>query len=173
MRLSDTRVQLWIIGIAYAAVFAVAALLILVRHLAELRDPAGAAGGMYAFGELLMYFFLACMFMIPTVFLIWVMAKFEAASTGYAKFLVGLGVSAPVCLGILVFGQSYFAESVNFFCMYRLLASPFVLAGIGFSRLTARFDRAKKLSSYAFLIEALTVVVGIALMLAEWKHGKT
>ena len=156
----------------YAAVFAAAALLILARHLAEMNDPVGAAGGMYAFGELLMYFFLACLFMIPTVFLIWVMAKFEAVSTGYAKFLVGLGVSAPVCLGVLVFGQNYLANGVNFFCMYRLLASPFVLAGVGFSRFTARFDRAKRLSSCAFLIEALTVAAGVALMLAEWKHGK-
>lgn len=172
MRLSDTRAQLWIVAAGYAGVFAAAAFLIFARHMAELADPAGAGGGMYAFGELLMYIFIGCLFMIPTAFLIWVVAKFEAVSTGYSKFLVGLGVSAPVCLGMFVLGQSYLAESVNSFCIYRLVASPFVLAGIGFSRVVAKFDRAKKLASYALLIETLTVVAGVVPVLAQWKYGK-
>lgn len=172
MKISDTRVQLWIVGAGYAAVFVIAAVLILARHLAELNDPAGASGGMYAFGELLMYIFLACLFMVPTALLIWVAARFEAIYTGYSKFLLGLGISAPVCLGIFMFGQSYLAESFNFFCFSRLLASPFFLAGIGFSRLVAKFERAKRFVSYAFLIEALTLAAGVALIVAEWKHGK-
>jgi hypothetical protein len=172
MKLSDIRSQVWLIGAGYAAVFAIAAILIFVRHMAELNDPAGASGGMYAFGELLMYIFIACLFMIPTALLIWFVAGMEAVYTGYSKFLLGLGVSAPVCLGILFFGRSNLAESLNNFCFVRLMASPFVLAGIGFSWLVSKFDRARKLVSYAFLIEALTMAAGVALIIAQWKHGQ-
>jgi hypothetical protein len=38
-------------------------------------------------------------------------------------------------------------------CLERLFGSPFVVVGLGFSRLLARFDRAKRLTLYALLIE--------------------
>jgi len=48
--------------------------------------------------------------------------------------------------------------------MWRLFGSPFVLVGMGGSRLLARFPRAKRLCSYALLIEGLTLVTIIALL---------
>jgi hypothetical protein len=47
------------------------------------------------------------------------------------------------------------------------MGSPFILVGIVVSRLVARFDRAKKMVSYALLIEGLTLGVAIALLI----HG--
>jgi hypothetical protein len=45
------------------------------------------------------------------------------------------------------------------------LLSPFILVGIGISRLVARFDRAKKLASYALLIEGLTLGIAVVLFI--------
>jgi hypothetical protein len=69
------------------------------RHLVELADPAGASGGMAAVGDTLLYLFIGCLFLIPTALLIWIIAKFEALYTAYTRFLLGLSLSAPVCLG--------------------------------------------------------------------------
>ena len=121
MKLSEIRWQLWVAGAGYAAVFVIAAMLIAARRVAELNDPVGATGGMYAFGEMLMYIFIAGLFLIPTAFLIYTMARYENFYTGYTKVLLGLGASAPVCLGMFAFGQSIMPESLNSFCFLRLI----------------------------------------------------
>ena len=63
---------MWFVGLGYAAVFVIAAVLILARYLQEHfhRAEVAAAGGMYAFGDLLLGIFIASLFMIPTVFLV-------------------------------------------------------------------------------------------------------
>jgi hypothetical protein len=118
---------------------------------------------MWAFGDALLLIFIACLFMIPTVFLIWVIARFDSVYTAYSRFLLGLSLSAPVCLSVLLLGESQVAQSLGSLCLYRLLGSPFILVGIGISRLVARFDRAKRLASYALLIEGLTIGAAVAL----------
>jgi hypothetical protein len=160
------RTQLWFVGLGYAAVFVVAAVLILARYLLEHfhRAEVAAAGGMYAFGDLLLGIFIACLFMIPTVFLVWVMAKYENVYTAYSQFLLGLSLSAPVCLGLFVFGKNHVAESLRIVCLCRLVGSPFILVGIGVSRFVARFAQAKKLISYALLVEGLTLGIAVALL---------
>jgi len=162
------RTQLRFAGLGYASVFAIAAVIILGRYLQEHFHHAemAGAGGMSAFGDLLLGIFILCLFMIPTVFLVWVMAKHESIYTTYSQLLVGLSLSAPVCLSLFVFGKNHVAESVSIVCLCRLVASPFVLVGIVVSRLMARFDRAKKLTMYALIIEGLTLVVAVAL----WIH---
>jgi hypothetical protein len=159
------RAQWWLVGLGYAAVFAVGATLLFVRHLQELKYPAEASGGMWAAGDALLQIFIACLFMIPTVFLIWVIARFEAVYAVYSQFLLGLSLSAPVCLSVFLLRESQVAQSLGFLCLYRLLGSPFILVGIGISRLVARFDRAKRLVSYALLIEGLTIVAALALFI--------
>lgn len=161
------RAQLWVIGLGYAAVLAIAAVLLFARHLQELYHAAdvAAAGGMYAFGDLLLYIFIAGLFMIPTIFLVWAIAKFEAFYTTYSQLLLALSLSAPVCLGLFSLGVSRVGETLSSFCLYRLFWSPFVLAGMGVSRLVARFHRAKKLTSYALLIEGLTLVIAVVALL--------
>jgi hypothetical protein len=154
--------QFGLVGMAYAAVLVVAAAALYLRHLVELQDPVAASGGMAAFGDTLLYLFIGCLFLIPTAFLIWTIAKFEALYTAYSRFLFGLSLSAPVCLSVLLFGGNYVAQSLSWLCLYRVLESPIVLVGMGISRFAARFDRAKRLASYALLVEGLTVALAVA-----------
>jgi hypothetical protein len=159
------RTQLWLAGLGYAGVFVFSACVLYARHLQEINNPAEAAGGMFAFGQLILYIFIAGLFMIPTVFLVWVMARFEPLYTAYSKLLLGLSLTAPACLSLFVFGKSHLTESVLGYCLYRLAASPFVIVTAGVSRLVARFDRAKKLTSCALLVEALTLGIAVALFI--------
>jgi hypothetical protein len=116
---------------------------------------------MSAFGDAILYIFIVCLFMIPTVFLVWFMARFEALYTTYSRLLLGLSLSAPLCLSLLYFGEDHVGETLSGFCLFRLLGAPFILFGIGVSRWVARFNRAKKLTSYAFLVEGVTLGFGI------------
>jgi hypothetical protein len=86
-----------------------------------------------------------------------IIAKFEALYTAYSRFLFGLSLSAPVCLSVVLFGDNYVAQSLSWLCFFRTLESPIVLVRMGISRSAARFDRAKRLASYALLIEGLTL----------------
>ena len=158
-----SRAQLRLVAIGYAAVFAAAAVLLYGRHLQELRYPAEASGGMWAAGDAMLYMFIAGLFLVPTAAFIWVLAQSESVYPVFSQILLGLSFSAPICLGMLWLGAGQAAQSFDNLCLLRLLASPFILTGIGISRFVARFDREKKLLSYAFLIEGLTL--GIALVL--------
>ena len=120
---------------------------------------------MWAAGDLLLDIFIACLFMVPTAFLIWVAAKIETFYTPYSKILLGLSLSAPVCLSVLFLGEKHVGESLINLCLYRLIWSPFILVGMGISRLVARFDRAKRLASYALVIEVLTLGTAVALLI--------
>jgi hypothetical protein len=157
--------QLGLVALAYAAVLVFAAILLFGRHLQELRYPADASGGMWAAGDAFLYIFIAGLFMVPTVFLIWITARYEAFYTAYSKFLLGFSLSAPVCLGVLYLGENHVGESLINLCFCRLISMPFILGGMGISRLVARFDRAKRFASYALLIEGLTLVVAVALLI--------
>jgi len=154
-------------ALGYAAVFVVSAGLLYQRHLVELQDPVGVSGGMSAFGDMLLHLFIGCLFLVPTTFLIWIIAKVEGWYHTYSKFLLGLSLSGPVCLTMFLLGEEYVAQSLGWFCLFRIMGSPLVLAGMGISRLAARFDRAKRLSSYALLAEALTLGTTVAVFI----HG--
>ena len=160
--------QLGLVGLGYIAVLVVAAALFYGRHLQELKYPDEASGGMWAAGDAFLQIFIACLFLIPTVFLVWVIAKFESFYRAYSQVLLGLSLSAPVCLSVLTLGDNLVAPSVGFFCLYRLMWSPFILVGIGVSRLVARFDRAKKFVSYALLVEGLTLAAAVLLLIHAW-----
>jgi hypothetical protein len=165
-------VQLGIVACGYAVVSAVAGALLFVRHLQELKYPAEASGGMWAFGDIFLWIFIACLFLVPTALLIWITARFEAFYTAYSKFLLGLSLSAPVCLGVLNLGGNHVGESLMILCMYRLMGLPFILAGMGISRIVARFDRAKRFASYALVIEGLTLVIAVALVIHSFARPK-
>ncbi len=169
MKTIPWRTQLWYIAFAYAAVVVVAAGLLLQRYIMERihATDVAAAGGMYGFGDTILYIFVICLFMIPTFFLVRVMAGFEDLYTAYSQLLVGISLSAPVCLSLLYFGKNHLSETLRGLCLVRFLCAPFIVVGIVVSRIVARFDRAKKLVSYALLIEGLTMVLGIASLI----HG--
>lgn len=168
MDFASSRVQLRWIALGYALVSLFTAVLLYGRHLQELQNPADAAGGMWAAGDSTLYFFIAGLFMIPTAFLIWVIARFEALGKVYSQVLLGLRLSAPVCPGVFTLGESTLGQGIGGYCLLRLLCSAFFLFGIGVSRLTARFDRAKKLTSHALLIEGLTLAAAVALLTHHW-----
>ena len=164
--------QVGFVACGYAAVSAVAGALLFFRHLQELKYPAEASGGMWAAGDLFLWIFIACLFLVPTALLIWIMAKYEASYTAYSKFLLGLSLTAPVCLGVLKLGGNHVEDSLMNLCMYRLMGLPFVFVVMGISRIAARFDRAKRFASYAFLIEGLTFVIGVALVIHSFAGPK-
>jgi hypothetical protein len=62
---------------------------------------------------------------------------------------------------------------LGWICLDRLFASPLVVVGLAFSRLLARFDRAKRLTLYALLVEVLTLVfmAGLFLFSARAHRG--
>jgi len=123
-----------------------------------------ASGGMYAFGDLLLGIFILCLFMIPTVFLIWVMAKSEAGYITYSQLLLGFSLSAPVCLSLFVLGNHHVSANLKLVCLCRLLCSPLALVGMGVSRWVARIDRAKKLTLYALIVEGVTLGIAVGLL---------
>jgi hypothetical protein len=159
------RVQMGLAAFGYAAALLVAAALLYVRHLQELRYPAEASGGMWAGGDLMLGIFIVGLFLLPTAFLIWVTAPFEAFYTGYSRFLLVLSLTSPVALSLLLLGKDQVGESLMSLSLYRLFGSPFILVGLGISRLVARFDRARRFASSALLIEVLTLGTGVALLI--------
>jgi len=98
--------QLGLVALGYGAVLVIAATLLFGRYLQELQNPAEASGGMWAAGDAFLVIFIACLFMVPTASLIWVTARFEAFYTAYSKFLLGLSLSAPICLSVLYLGEN-------------------------------------------------------------------
>jgi hypothetical protein len=162
------RTQLGAVAAGYAIVVLVAAALLFARHIQYVTHPADAMsyGAMFAFGDLILGLFIGGLFLIPTLLLALVIRKSETAYTRYSQILLGLSVTAPVSLGILLIpavsqGNSF----LGWFCMDRLFASPLVIAGLVVSRLLARFDRPKRLTSYALLVELGTIALMVALFL--------
>jgi len=163
MEPSPSRLQLRFVAASYAVVGVVSALLIYVRYLQYVRNPqdAAASSGMYAGGDLLLEVFICFLFLVPTVALVFVIRKSESCYTAYAKVLLGLSLTAPISVGLLiipVLNQWYWGDA----CIFRLFAIPIVVVVLIFSRWLTRFGRARRLISYAMLIEGLTFVVIIA-----------
>lgn len=173
MKPISLRVQLILVAAGYVAVLAIAALLVYERHMQYLNHPeeAAAASGMYAGGDLILEIFIACMFLVPTFFLALSIRNSEALYTRYSLILLSLSLTAPLCWGLLsipAVGQETINRATKLLgeiCVDRLFASPLVIVGLVFSRLLARFDRTKRLTLYALLIEVLTLVCMAALFL--------
>jgi hypothetical protein len=118
---------------------------------------------MYAFGDLLLEMFIAGALLVPTVLLVLVIRKSEAAYTIYSKVLLALSLSAPLSFGLLCIpGVSSGPGWLGFVCLYRLEVSPFTLAAAGFSRGAARFQTSKRLTVFALLAEGLTLVAVVS-----------
>jgi hypothetical protein len=174
MEPSPSRLQLRLVKASYAVVVVVSALLIFERYLTYVRNPqdVAAAGGMYAGGDLLLEVIIFFLFLVPTGALVFVIRKSESAYTVYAKVLLGLSVTAPLSLVFLVIpvlNQWYWGDV----CIFRLFAVPIVIFVLIFSRWLTRFARARRLISYALLIEGLTFVTIIAalFLFSKGRHG--
>lgn len=154
--------QLRLVAGGYGLVLATAAALVYGRHLLYVNHAAEAAsaGGMYGAGDVMLEFFIGCMLLVPTVFLVLVIRNSETLYTRYSKVLIGLSLTAPISAALL--SLPAIAQSdmlLGSICMDRLFASPVVMVGLLLSRLLARFDRPKRLTLYALAIEVLTLIV--------------
>lgn len=170
------RIQLYLVAAGYAVVLVVAAMLVYARHLLYLNHAAeaAAAGGMYAGGDVMLEIMIGCMLLVPTFVLALVVRNSEPLSTGYSRALLVLSLTAPLSLASLsIPAVSQGSMLLGWISLDRLLCSPVVIIGLMVSRLLARFDRAKRLSLYALLIEILTLVLMVALFLfaAETHRG--
>lgn len=164
------------VAFGYCAVLAAAAVLIVERYFQYVNHPAdvAASGGMYAGGDLLLEMFIGGMLLVLTFFLVLVIYKAETAYTIYSKVLLGLSLTAPLSVGLISIpavnqGMNVLGEV----CMFRLFASPLVIAGMGMSRLFARYPRPKRLTVYGLLIEALTFALLVTLLIlpVHFHHG--
>lgn len=150
----------WVAG-AYAAVAALSAALIVARYIAYVTHPddVAAYGGMWAGGDLALEVLIAGMLLVVTFFLALAIFKYEAAYTTYSRVLIALSLTAPASVGIIAIPAVGQSNSVlGDVCLYRMFASPIVLVGLAMSRLLARFPRGKRNTTYALLIEGLTLV---------------
>lgn len=172
METSVSRVQLGLVAAGYAVAAAVSALLIFARYLTYVRNPqdVAAAGGMYAGGDLLLEFIICFLVLVPTAGLVWVIRKSESLYTAYAKTMLGLSVTAPLAAGLLVvpvLNQWYWGNV----CIFRLFAIPIMVVVLIPSWLLTRYARARRLISYALLIEGMTFMVMVAglFLFAKWR----
>ena len=168
MKSIPLRVQLGLVAASYAVVLAIAALLVYARHLLYINHPedVAASGGMYAAGDWMLEIFIGCMLLVPTFILALLIRKSENLYTGYSRVLLGLSLTAPICLGVVsIPAVNQGTMVLGWICLDRLLDSPIVIVGLVVSRLLARFDRAKRLTLYALLIEVLTLALTAALFL--------
>ena len=167
VKTASSRAQIILIAVAYAAVLMVAAGLLLGRYLMELhhRADVSAAGGMYAAGDVLLVIFIACLFLIPTAFLLWYLARFETLYTTYSRCLLAFSLTSPICLAFLYLGNNRVPDTLRLLFLVTLLCSPLILVCIAVSWFVSRFDRAKKPALFALLIEALTLGVAIVLLI--------
>ena len=168
MEAVSLRAKLGLVGTGYAMVLTIALVLVYARHLQYVyhAQEAAASSGMYAGGDLILEIFIVCLLLVPTLLLALVIRQSENLYTGYSKVLLGLSLTAPVCLGLFsIPAVNQSTMLLGYICLDRLFASPFVLVALLVSRLLARFGRAKRLTSYALSIEVLTLLLVAALFL--------
>ena len=156
-----------LVACGYFIVAAMSAVLIFWRYMQYMTHPADAAayGGMWAGGDLMLEWFIVGMLLVVTFFLVLVIWKDETAYTTYAKTLVGISLTTPLSVVIIIIpwvGQSN--SFLGYACMFRLFASPLMALWMGVSRLFARFSRAKRLTVYASLIEGGTLLLIMLLL---------
>ena len=161
------KLQIALVACAYAAVLAIASVLVTWRYWQYVSHAADAAasGGMWAGGDLLLEFFICGMLLAVTFVLVLVIYTHETAYTNYSKIMLSLSATAPVSVVLMAIpavGQS--SSLLGWACMYRVFASPLVLVGLVMNRLFARFPQAKRMTNYALLIEALTLVFMVLML---------
>ena len=161
------RIQIALVVCGYAAAAGIAAILIVWRYWQYVNHPTdvAASGGMWAGGDLILEFFICGMLLVVTFFLVLVIYKYETAYTTYARILLVLSVTLPLSIALITIpAVSEGSSLLGYGCLFRVFASPIVLTGFAMSRLFARFPKAKRITNYALLIEACTLVFMIVML---------
>jgi hypothetical protein len=166
-----SRAHLRLVAAGYGAVALASVGLIFVRYLAYKFQAVDADkySTMWGFGDWMLEIFIIALFLVPTFFLLLVIAKSESASVFYSKVLLAFSLTSPLSVGLFFIPAVAQGWMPGIFCMYRLLGSPAVLIGIILSRLMAKFPRAKRLTSYALAVEFGTLVLMMASMFSPVK----
>jgi|SRR5215831_17054163 len=161
------RAKLSLVAAAYGVVLVVSVFLVVWRYL-QYRwhaQDANLYSGMWAGGDMILGFFIFCLFLVPTFFLVLVIRDSEPLYTRYAQVLLGVGLSAPLSVGLISIPEVNQGQSLlGWVFLWRILGSPFIFFGLAGSRLLARFPRAKRLCSYAVLIEGMTLLVMVVFL---------
>jgi len=162
------RLQLELIGAGYASVLLYGTYEFWQRHLYELREPIDSAGGMAAFGDEMLTLFVFALFLVPTFFLLRLMANADRMAQAdrfydvYARLLLAVSFTAPLAVALLaLFHRSMTIQNL---CVTRLWRSPCVLAVMAMSRVLGRRSRSKRLLTWSLLIEAGTLVASFAVL---------
>jgi hypothetical protein len=163
------RVQFYLLAFGNASILTFWALITFQRHLVELQDPAAASAssGMWAFGDALVSVGTGFLLLVPTFFLLRVMARHESAYNTYSKAALAITLTAPLALGLLASGTLHHAGFLENNTLLRLLYSPFVIIILAMSRMLARFPNPKRLLMYALSVESLTLLLTIAMFLVS------
>lgn len=165
------RVEFSVVAVGYVAVLLVSVALVYLRHLqyANHLSDVAASGGMWAFGDLMLELFVAGLFLIPTFLLAFFLRNSETAYTRYSQTLLGVALTAPICIGLLFIPAIGQGDSfLGWVCVGRISISPVLFLGLLVSRVLARFHRAKRLVMYGLLIEASTYILLLAAVLLPW-----
>ncbi len=166
------RVKMGLIASCYVAIFALAAVAIVARYFAALRNPNDFNGGMAAGGDLILEIGIGGLLLIPTFLLALAIRDREAMYLSFSKALLGISLTAPISLGVvLIPAISQSDNLVGFVCMYRLFGMPVVIMWMATGRALARFKTAKRFTGWAVAIEAGTLVLAIALTVVFAKTG--
>ena len=84
----------------------------------------------------------------------------------YSKIALAISATAPASVGFLAIpAVNQGVSLLGWACLFRVFASPLVLLGLGMSRVFARFPRAKRMTTYALLIETLTLIFMVLMLL--------
>jgi len=166
----SSRLQVELIAFAYASLLLFAAFEWYIRHLAELRYPIDAQGGMWAFGDEILTYFLFFLFLFPTFFLLRLMAKSERVYNCYARVAFAAAFTAPLGLVLLNADISKIYSAIAEAALMRLFRSPMVWTVLVMSRILARSKQAKRLMNWAVATETLTIVCSIAMLFLAARH---
>src|SRR3954465_9814272 len=88
------------------------------RYLYSLREPIESSGGMAAFGDEILTLFVFLLFLAPTFFLLRLMAQSDGVYTVYAKILLAVSITAPICVGLLILFHRFMV--IQNICVTRL-----------------------------------------------------
>ena len=166
------KIRLALVACAYAAVLTIAAILIVWRYWQYVNHPAdvAASGGMWAGGDLTLEFFICGMLLAVTFVLVLVIYTHETAYANDSKIMLALSATAPLSVFLMAIPAIGHGNSLlGWACLFRVFASPLMLVAFVMSRLFALFPQAQRMTNYALLIEALTLV-SMALMLVLPVH---
>ncbi len=166
VKLIPWQVQATLILIGYAAVLTGGVWLEYERDLAALRDPVYSSGGMWAFGDEMLAWYIFFFFLIPTFFLIRLFSDFPETFAAYSKVALWASLTAPLCLGVTLLGSLTHNNAIFDPLLWRTWRAPFVLMVLVMSRFFAGAGAAKRLLNRALLIEGGSLAIFVTLLIA-------